>query len=133
MDANAAPPVLAGWNVGLLNKRLYLKYLVEDEDGELKKRSRPFDIVYVVLERGDTQIPFCLSYPKGRLVFSDTRECLTGSAGSTGRWNTRPPTKAGKRRTLTPTAWIAEVSRFIGTEQATKIARYLQQGKPVVD
>jgi hypothetical protein len=104
---------------------------VETADGEVKAAFWSMKLLYVVLERGeDDFIPFCVTWPKGKLVFSDTRECWTGTAGSTGRWDTRPASKPGNRRTLTPTAWKVEVSRLIGTERAEQIIRTLSRGRP---
>lgn len=60
------------------------------------------------------------------LTFTDSREQQTGFAGSTGRWGTRVASKRGRRQSLTPTAWIAEVARLIGTERAQEIVRLLK-------
>src|SRR5262245_20284326 len=117
------------WRAGLAWRQVYPRRRVETEDGETKVESWPLKLFYVVLERGeDEQILFGVSWPlpHGRLVFSDSRECSTGVARSTGRWGTRPPSKpGGRRRTMTPTEWKAEVRRFIGDEEADQIIRFL--------
>src|SRR5690349_20187095 len=52
------------------------------------------------------------------LTFTDPREADAGTAGTAGMWGTRPPSEpGGKRRSLTPRAFIAEVSRLIGHER----------------
>jgi hypothetical protein len=125
--ATAAP----AWQAGFTERRIYVRRLVETKDGEIKEVSKPLDLFYVILHRGEGEcIPFCVCWPKGRLTFSDSRECRTGTAGSAGLWGTRPPSQAGKRRSLTPTAWVAEVSRLIGGERAWEIVRSLGGGKP---
>lgn len=120
------PPSAPTWRAGIAQRRIYVRRSVETPDGEIKEVSRPLDLLYVVLERREGEaIPFCVTRPKGRLVFSDKRECSTGTAGSTGRWGTRPASRPGPRRTLTPIAWVAEVSRLIGRERAEEIVRLL--------
>ena len=131
MPANSPTPSAGRWQAGFAERQIYPKRRVEKPDGEIKIVSRPLTLLYVTLDRGDgEQIAFCVSWPKGRLVFSDNRECHTGTAGSTGQWGTHSPSKAGKRRTLTPTAWKVEVSRLIGMEKAEQIVRILSNGNP---
>jgi hypothetical protein len=60
------------------------------------------------------------------LTFTDSREQHTGTAGSTGQWGTRPASKPGPRRSLTPIAWTSEVARLIGTQRAEDIVRSLK-------
>jgi hypothetical protein len=59
------------------------------------------------------------------LTFTDTREYDTGTAGTGGLWGTRSEQRRGPRRSLTPRAFIAEVSRLIGTDRAEEIVRTL--------
>jgi hypothetical protein len=135
MEAVNTPTTQApAWRAGVAWRQVYPRRLVETEDGETKVKSWPLTLFYVVLERREgEQIVFGVSWPlpHGRLVFSDSRECSTGVTGSTGRWGTRPPCKAGRRRTMTPTEWKAEVRRFIGEEEADRIVRFLSRGKPL--
>src|SRR5664280_505479 len=114
---NHAPQVRA-WQAEICVRRIYVKSRVETDDGEIKIRSKPLDLVYVVLQRGPEFIPFCVCRRASGLTLSDRREELTGEAGTDGLWNSRTPQKPGRRRSLTPTAWVAEVSRLIGTERA---------------
>ena len=128
-STTAAP----AWQASLATRRIYPRRLKKTEDGETKVVSMSVNLFYVILyRREDEEIIFPVSWPlpHGRLVFSDSRECLTGVAGSTGLWGTRPPSKPGKRRTLTPTAWKEEVRRFIGEEEADWFVRFLSKGKP---
>jgi len=131
---NASATAAPIWQANLARRRIYTRRLEETEDGETKVVSRPVNLFSVVLQRREgEEIIFPVSWPlpHGRLVFSDSRERSTGTAGSAGKWGTGPPSKpAGKRRTMTPTAWKAEVRRFIGEEEADKIVRFLIVGKP---
>jgi hypothetical protein len=125
------PAVRPKWRAELAARRIYPRRLVKTPDGETKEVSSPIDLFSVVLLRGEGErIPFHVSWPKGRPVFSDSRECLTGTSGSTGVWGTRPPSKAGNRRALTSTGWVAEVSRLIGIDEAERIVRVLSAAKP---
>ena len=120
------PSPVPTWRAGIAGRRIYVRRLIETSGGKVKQVSRPLNLLYVVLERGEGEaIPFCVTRPKGRLVFSDKRECSTGTAGSTGQWGTLPASKPGQRRSLTPTAWVAEVSRLISRERAEEIVRLL--------
>src|SRR5262249_43477188 len=111
---------------GFIERRIYVKVQEETPEGEIRVRSRPLDLHYVVLVRGEDCIPFCVRRRKGRLTFSDRREQQTGVAGTTGYWGNRTPQKpGGRRKSLSPSAWVAEVSRLIGTEQAREIVRQL--------
>lgn len=130
MVAHASASGAPRWQAGLDERRVYVKHRRRTADGETKTISRPLDLCYVILRRDDMKISFCITRPKGRLTFSDRRECLTGTAGSTGQWGTRPASKPGKRRTLTPTAWVAEVSRLIGRDRAEEIVRKLGHSPP---
>ena len=119
-------PQVQAWQADICERRIYVKQQVETDDGETKIRSKPLDLVYVVLQRGEQEcIPFCVCRRKSGLTLSDRREELTGAAGTDGLWNSRTPQKRGRRRSLTPTAWVAEVSRFIGAERAREILRLL--------
>lgn len=59
----------------------------------------------------------------GMPVFTDEREAATGAAGLTHRGPCpgEQYTKPGPVRKLTPTAWVAEVSRLIGQQRAQEI------------
>jgi len=132
IQATATTLAVPKWQANLYTRRIRPHRLVETADGEFKKAFWSMKLLYVVLERGEDEfIPFCVTWPRGRLVFTDNRECWTGTAGTTGQWGTRPPSEAGKRRTLTPTAWVAEVSRLIGTERAEQITGMLSRGNPL--
>jgi hypothetical protein len=88
---------------------------------------------FVVISRpGFDAIRFRVNRRDDRpLTFTDTRDEETGVAGSTGVWGTWPPSKpGGRRRTLTPTAWKAEIRRFIGEAEADTFVRFLSKGKP---
>jgi hypothetical protein len=129
IDRTTAPK----WNARLATKRIYPKILVKTKDGGTKVDSWPLDLFAVVIERAGEQIVFPVTWPlpHRRPVFTDYRDCSTGMAGSTGLWGTRPVAKpGGKRRSLTPTGWKAEVRRFIGEAEAEKIVRFVKQGKP---
>ena len=131
MTNATAPAPAPTWLAGLSTRRIRPHRLVETPDGEIRTAFWTMELLYVVLERGKSErLVFGVTWPKGRLTFSDSRECLTGTAGSTGQWGTRPPSAAGKRRTLTPTAWKADVSRLIGAERADEIIRLLSRGIP---
>jgi hypothetical protein len=131
---NVSATTAPAWQARLARRRIYARHVEETEDGETKVVTRPVNLFFVVLERGDgEEIIFPVSWPLpyGRLVFTDRRERSTGTAGSMGLWGTRPPSKpGGKGHTLTPTAWKEEVRRFIGSEEADKIVRLLIVGKP---
>jgi hypothetical protein len=132
MTVIAPTTAIPKWQARLAKRRIYPRVLKKNEDGETKVVAQPVSLFYVVLERREgEEIIFFASWPlpHGRLVFSDSRECSTGAHGTTGRWGTRPPSKAGKRCTLTPTAWKEEVRRFIGEAEAEKIVRFLSRGK----
>lgn len=117
MAMTASRQAAPKWQAGITVRRIYIKKTREIKDGETKDVSRPLDLLNVILERAEGEsISFCVTHPKGRLTFSDRRECRTGSAGTAGIWGTRPASNPGKRRSLTPTAWMAEVSRLIGYE-----------------
>jgi len=123
---NHHTPERSAWQAGISYRRVYVKQQVETDDGEIKSRSKPLDLVYVVLQRGEQEcIPFCVCRRKSGLTLTDRREELTGEAGTDGMWKSRSPQKRGRRRSLTPTAWVAEVSRFIGAERAREILRQL--------
>jgi len=63
-----------------------------------------------------------------RLTFTDRRESLAETAGTTGIWGTRPAPRAGRPRALTPTGFQVEVARLIGAERAEEIVRALLEG-----
>jgi len=85
----------------------------------------------VISKSGTEEARFRVNRRKDRrLTFTDKREQHTGTAGSTGQWGTRPASKPGPRRSLTPTAWKAEVSRLIGSERADEIVRLLNPSSP---
>lgn len=134
VPVNTAATASSAWRASLGYLRHYPRRLVETEDGETRVEALPLVQFYVVLDRREgEQILFAVTWPlpHKRLVFSDRRECSTGTAGSTGRWGTLPPSKpGGRRRTMTPGEWKAEVRRFIGEEEADRIIRYLSMGKP---
>ena len=96
----------------------------DDEPGVIIRHVRSY---HVELSRpGCEPIRFAVSRRKGRLTFCDYRELHTGTAGTTGYWGDRTPQEpGGRRRSLTPPAWVAEVSRLIGTDRATEIVRLL--------
>jgi hypothetical protein len=119
------------WEVGFTERTVYVVRRFENEYGEEKFRKVPRRLVYVVIHRADDSIPFLVTYRKGCVSFSDAREEKTGVAGTTGRWSTRTAQKAGPRRVLTATAWVVEVSRFIGTEGARQVVDSLR-GRQVV-
>ncbi len=64
----------------------------------------------------------------GQITFTDRRECETGSGGTTGRWGTLPPMQAGVPRSLTPTAFRAELGRLVGIETAEQVIREIMRG-----
>jgi hypothetical protein len=71
---------------------------------------------------GSEPVRFRVNQRAGRpLSFTDPRETLTGIAGTTGIWGTRAPLRALKPRSLTPTAFRAELARLIGAEKAGEI------------
>lgn len=77
---------------------------------------------FVELTRsGCPPIRFAVCRRKGSVTFCDARERSTGTAGTDGCWGNCTPQKPGKSRSLTPTAWVAETSRLIGTERAEEI------------
>jgi hypothetical protein len=81
----------------------------------------------VISKPGYEGVRFRVNRRKDRpLTFTDDREEHTGTARSTGLWGTRPPSQPGRRPSLTPTAWIAEVARLIGRERAEEIVRQLK-------
>jgi hypothetical protein len=131
MAMNVTAPTSTKWRAEITERRIYVRRKEETTEGETKMTSRPLNLLYVVLERAEgDSISFCVTRPKGRITLSDSRECFTGAAGTTGLWDTRPASQPGKRRTLTPTAWIAEVSRLIGTKRAVEIIDSLREATP---
>jgi hypothetical protein len=75
-----------------------------------------------VFKPGGALIRFRVNRRHGRcLTFTDSREQLTGTAGTRGIWGTLPEQPAGKPRSLTPTAFREEVARLIGLERAEQI------------
>jgi hypothetical protein len=75
----------------------------------------------------DDGIRFRVNHRAGRsLTFTDAREEGTGTIGTTGIWGTLPPQPAGRRRVLTPTAFTAELARFVGFERACEIVQSIQ-------
>jgi hypothetical protein len=71
---------------------------------------------------GGEPILFLVNHREGRKIsFTDPRERLTGTAGTTGIWGTRPGQRPGRARTLTPSAFRQEVARLIGPERADEI------------
>jgi hypothetical protein len=79
-----------------------------------------------VFQPGGARISFRVNRRQGRsLTFTDPREQWTGTAGTRGIWGTLPEQPAGKPRSLTPTAFLAEVARLIGAERAAEIVRGL--------
>jgi len=131
---NASATAAPAWQASLSKWRIYVSCLEETEDGETKVVDRPVNLFAVVLERREgEEIIFPVSWPlpHRRLVFSDRRERSTGTAGTAGLWGTRPACKPERKcRTMTPTAWKAEVRHFIGEEEADRIVRFLIVGKP---
>ena len=114
------------WTAGIASRRIFIPVAFETPEGEIKIRKRPLDLLYVVIQRADDEIiPFFVARRNGQVTLSDAREMLTGTAGTAGLWNSRAPQKRGRRRVLTPTAWIAEVARLIGTERAAEILHLL--------
>jgi hypothetical protein len=89
-------------------------------------------VTFVVISRGCTAIRFRVNRRDDRpLTFTDTRDEETGVAGSTGLWGTRPPSRpGGRRRSLRPTGFVAEVARLIGTQRATDIVQQVSIAKP---
>ncbi len=63
----------------------------------------------------------------GQITFTDRRECETGTGGTTGLWGTLPPMPAGLPRSLTPTAFKAELGRLVGIETAEQVIREITQ------
>lgn len=97
--------------------------------GQTEITFRKLSVPYVVLRHasGDS-ICFRINIRRNRpLSFTDPREEKTGTGGSSGIWGTRPTERAGRRRSLTPSSFIAEVSRFIGTERAVELVRLAQE------
>lgn len=119
---NIPAPAAAKWQAGFTERRIYVK--VQDEETG-KVRSFPLDLLYVVLSRGSDDLLFCVNRRKGSLTFTDYREQFTGSTGTAGLWGSLPPQKPGRRRSLSPSAWVSEVARLIGTERAREIVRIL--------
>ena len=66
-------------------------------------------------------------HKSGHITFTDSRECETGTGGTTGLWGTLPPMEAGLPRSLTPTAFKAELSRLVGIETAEQVIREITQ------
>lgn len=127
-DANSG----SGWRVRMGDRLAFVPAWIEKPDGTLKLGSKAINIFHVFLERGEEEfIDFIVTWPNGRMVFTDTRECQTGTAGTTGLWGTRPASKPGRRRSLSPLAWVAEVTRFIGKEEAERIVHQLRRGNPL--
>jgi len=84
-----------------------------------------------VFRPGDERIRFRVNRRKGRwLTFSDPRERITGSAGTTGLWGTLPPQPAVKPLPLTRTEFRAELARLIGAEKAEEIINDLLKKFP---
>jgi len=90
---------------------------------------KAWDCFVDVLRPGCERIRFRVNRRKDRrLTFTDRRESLTGTAGTTGIWGTRPAPRAGRPHAMTPTAFKVEVARLIGAEQAEEIVRELLEG-----
>jgi hypothetical protein len=92
---------------------------------------RKVPVGYVVLSRpcGD-EIRFRVNLRKDRPIsFTDPREAMTGAGGTAGVWGTRPEQRPGRCRSLTPSGFVAEVSRLIGTERAEEIVREVTREK----
>jgi hypothetical protein len=81
-----------------------------------------------VFREGCEPVRFRINYPKsGGITFTDTPECETGIAGTTGLWGTRPPMRVARPRSLTPNAFKVEAARLIGKERAEQILLELRQ------
>jgi hypothetical protein len=90
---------------------------------------RVWDCFVDVFRPGCERIRYRVNHRKGRCItFTDRREVLAGTAGATGIWNTGPAPRAGRPRTLTPSAFRAEVARLIGDERAAEIVREHMEG-----
>ena len=67
-------------------------------------------------------IRFTVTKNKNGTVITDARETLTGAAPVYSRqFTTEEYCKAGKKKSMTPIAWIAEVTRLIGQENAVSL------------
>jgi hypothetical protein len=126
---NATGEVRAGrWQAELVTEyRCIPKYEKTPwGDTELKFYNVPMSYI-VISKPGTDGVRFGVNRRLNRpLTFTDYREAETGTVGSTGQWGTRKPSKPGPRRSLTPRAWVAEVGRLIGTEQAEAIVQGLK-------
>jgi hypothetical protein len=93
----------------------------EDEDG-LRVWTRLVDF-----SRADgARVRFRVKYlANGYSTISDARERNSGTAGTTGIWGTLPPARAPRPRSMTPTAFQSEASRFIGPKKAEELVRSL--------
>jgi hypothetical protein len=93
----------------------------EDED-ELRVWTQLVDFF-----RADgARVRFRVKYlANGYLTISDARDQNAGTAGTTGIWGTLPTARAPRPRSMTPTAFLREASRFIGTRKAEELVRYL--------
>lgn len=81
----------------------------------------------VIVKPGYPGIRFRVNRRRDRpLTFTDFREEETGTAGTAGIWGTRPMQRRGRRRSLTPRAFLTEVSHLIGSERAAEIVHTLQ-------
>jgi hypothetical protein len=63
----------------------------------------------------------------GGITFSDSWDCQTGIAGTTGLWGTRPPLRIPRPRSLTPNAFKLEAARLVGKERAEQILLEIKQ------
>lgn len=93
-----------------------------------KPKMRPVYHRYIYLSKvwpsgHRSEIKFTVTRNKNGTVITDDRETLTGAAQHTNKqFQTEEYCKPGKKKSMTPIAWIAEVSpRLITKEQANQL------------
>jgi hypothetical protein len=95
------------------------------DDGKLTVWSLFVDF----FRKDGTQVRFRVNYlNNGCVTFSDSRDRVAGPAAMTGIWGTLPPVRAPRPRTITPTAFRVEASRFIGQRRAKELVDALMKG-----
>jgi hypothetical protein len=125
---------------GTRTKRARKGEIVETPDGELIKamgtetieKDYDFRVRVVHLFQPDSdrhcdRIRFQINEQNGpAITFSDARERNAGTAGVTGIWGTLPAPPPVKPRPLSLAAFGAELSRFVGAEQAEEVIQTIR-------
>jgi hypothetical protein len=76
-----------------------------------------------IFRPGCGRVLFRVNRPKsGGITFTDTRDCQTGIAGTTGLWGTRPPLRVPRPRSLRPNAFEIGSKSEIRADLSAEVA-----------